>query len=208
MNAALLTCKGMFPASALATGEGSTPPWSIHSLAGRLIELQSGGPSASLTIVAGLFLEAQQLGQLAAWVGHSRSVFFPADFAENGIDLESLPVIRPPAFAQSLRTADILLRSEGFAIIALDIPSHETLSLAIQTRLAGLARSSHTALLCLTQGKPASPTLGSLASIRCHSRIQRSGFDQFAWELHASRDKRGQSGWTIKEHVHGPGGLC
>lgn len=208
MNASLLSCKGIMPASALPTGAENTSAWTIQSLAGRMVELQSGGPSASLTIVAGLILEVQQRGQPAAWVGHARSVFFPPDFAESGIALASLPVIRPRIFAASLRAADALLRSEGFALIVLDIPSHETLTLGTQTRLAGLARSSHTALICLTQDGSGTPTLASLASIRCHSRFTRSAFNRFAWVLQASRDKRGSAGWTLKEQAHGPGGLC
>ena len=70
--------------------------WNLSSLAGRLTEVSDSGAAPSLTAAAALILQAQQRGEPVAWISFGNSIFFPPDFAEWGIDLEALPVIRVP----------------------------------------------------------------------------------------------------------------
>ena len=82
--------------------------WNLSSLAGRLTEVSDSGAAPSLTAAAALILQAQQRGEPVAWISFGNSIFFPPDFAEWGIDLEALPVIRVPDGLAASRAADQL----------------------------------------------------------------------------------------------------
>ena len=97
--------------------------WNLSSLAGRLTEMSDSGAAPSLTAAAALILQAQQRGEPAAWIGFGNSIFFPPDFAEWGIDLEALPVIRVPDALAASGAADQLLRSGAFGLVVLDLKS-------------------------------------------------------------------------------------
>jgi len=180
--------------------------WSLDSLGGRFLEISS--PAVSITAAASLILDAQLRGEPAAWVTIDGSTFFPPDFAACGIDLESLPVVRVPRLISASRAADQLLRSGGFGVIVLDLGSNIDMRLAVQVRLAALAKKHHTTLLCLTRKEPAVPSLGPLVSLRAQGAIHKTGFDRFTWELEILRDKRRGMGWRYTEVCHGPDGLC
>lgn len=182
--------------------------WGLDALAGRLVELSGSAPSAALTTAAALILEAQKRGEPAAWVAGLRSIFYPPDFAAVGIDLEALPVIRAADVKGSWRAADALLRSGGFGVVVLDLGTGTDLPLAVQTRLAGLARHHRTALLCVTRKGSNVPSMGSLVSIRAEVEKRRADFDRFACEIRVVKDKRQRPGWGHREVCCGPDGLC
>lgn len=207
--------RGVATASALrgAVARQSENAWSLEGLAGRFIELSGGGASAALTVTAGLIWEAQRRGEPAAWIGGRHTLFYPPDFAAFGIDLAALPVIHAPDARKAARAADALLRSGGFALLALDLGDAAALPLAMQSRLAGLAMKHHTAVLCLLRqraerkdGRRA--TTGSLAAVRGESEKRRIDFDRFECVLQAVKDKRLGPGWTHVEVCRGPDGLC
>jgi recombination protein RecA len=186
--------------------DGAPGGWSLDSLGGRFLEISS--QTVSITAAASLILDAQHRGEPAAWVAIGDSTFFPPDFAACGIDLESLPVVRVPHLISASRAADGLLRSGGFGVIILDLGNDIDMRIAVQVRLAALAKKHHTTLLCLTRKEPAVPSLGPLVSLRAQGAIHRTGFDRFTWELEILRDKRRGLGWRYTEVCHGPDGLC
>jgi len=85
---------------------GSSSPWRLDTVAGRLVEISSEGPTASLTIAVGLILEAQQRGEPAVWIAASDSIFFPPDLDASGVDLAALPVVRVDDPPRAARAAD------------------------------------------------------------------------------------------------------
>jgi hypothetical protein len=113
--------------------------WNLDNLTGRLVELSGHADTAVLTLVAGVLLETQQRGESAAWISAVDSLFYPPDLAAAGIDLSALPVVRVQKGLQAARAADALIRSGGFGAIAVDLGNQASMSLSVQTRLAGLA---------------------------------------------------------------------
>jgi len=182
--------------------------WSLDSLSGRFLEISSSGQSVSITAAASLILESQLRGEPAAWVAVGESIFFPPDFDQCGIDLDSLPVVRVPRALSASRVADRLLRSGSFGVIVLDLGTDIDMRIAVQVRLAALAKKHRTALVCLTQKEPAVPSLGPLVSLRAQGAIHKTGFNRFTWELEILRDKRRGLEWRHTEVCRGPDGLC
>ncbi|MDH3217536.1 MAG: DNA recombination/repair protein RecA [Candidatus Krumholzibacteria bacterium] len=182
--------------------------WSLDSLCGRFLEISSSGQTVSITAAASLILDSHQRGEPAAWVAVGGSTFFPPDFAECGIDLRALPVIRVPHTLSASRVADRLLRSGGFGAIVLDLGTDIDMRIAVQVRLAALAKKHHTTLLCLTQKEPAAPSMGPLVSLRAQGALHKTGFNRFTWELEVLRDKHRGLGWRHTEVCRGPDGLC
>ena len=182
--------------------------WNLSLLAGRLTEVSDSGAAPSLTAAASLILQAQQCGEPAAWVGFGNSIFFPPDFAEWGIDLDALPVVRVPDALAASRAADQLLRSGAFGLVVLDLKAETRMHMAAQSRLAALARKHHAALLCLTRKQKGAPSLGPLVSLHGEGRISRTAFSRFDWEVRIVKDKRGAPGWSHTESCRGTDGLC
>ncbi len=182
--------------------------WNLDSLAGRFLEISSNGQTVAITAAASLILEAQHGGEPAAWIAVGNSTFFPPDFAECGIDLESLPVVRVPHALSASRAADQLLRSGGFGVIVLDLGSDIDMRIAVNARLAALAKKHRTVLVCLTQKEPAAPSLGPLVSLRVQGVMRRTGFNHFTWSLDILKDKLRGLGWNHAEVCRGPDGLC
>jgi recombination protein RecA len=182
--------------------------WCLDALAGRFVEVSGDAAGAALTVSAALIHEAQQRGGLAAWIGGSGSSFYPPDFAASGVDLDALPVVRVADRTKASHVADTLLRSGGFALIVLDIGHKLDLPFAMQTRLVGLAKQHHTALLALTRPARHSAPASSLVSLRVETQRKRIGHDCFLCELRVVKDKRRIPGWTHTEICHGPDGLC
>ncbi|MCA8955882.1 MAG: recombinase A, partial [Planctomycetes bacterium] len=170
--------------------------------------------------VTGVLLEAQLRGEPVAWVATGATTFFPPDLAASGIDLAALPVIQVEKGLPVLRAADALLRSGSFGVVVLDLGEQVSMTLAVQTRLVGLARRFATALIALTRSRnhpqrtrgPRSQSransLGSLVSLRAACTHRRTDFDRFTCELHALKDKRRGPGWRHTEVCRGPNGLC
>ena len=182
--------------------------WNLSSLAGRLTEVSDSGAAPSLTAAASLILQAQQRGEPTAWISFGNSIFFPPDFAEWGIDLEALPVIRVPGALTASYAADQLLRSGAFGLVVLDLKAQTEMRMAVQSRLAALARKHHAVLLCLTRKKKGAPSLGPLVSLHGEGRISRTAFSRFDWQIRIVKDKRGAPGWSHTESCHGTHGLC
>lgn len=184
--------------------------WTLESLAGRFAELSSPEAGASLTAAIALVREAQLRGEPAGWIGVGGSIFYPPDVAASGIDLEALPVVMVADKRAGARAADHLLRSGGFGVLVMDLGRDHGLSMGIQSRLAGLAKKHRTTLLCLTRKDTEAPSIGSLVSIRAEARVEKSGFDAFAWRIEVLKDKRRGPGWryTPDTLYRGPEGLC
>ena len=187
---------------------GTSRVWNLSSLAGRLTEVSDSGAAPSLTAAAALILQAQQRGEPVAWIGFGNSIFFPPDFAEWGIDLDALPVIRVPDALAASGAADQLLRSGAFGLVVLDLKSQAQMHMAVQSRLAALARRHHAVLHCLTRKKKGAPSLGPLVSLHGEGKISRTAFSRFDWEIRMVKDKLGAPGWSHTESCRGADGLC
>ncbi len=199
--------KGVVPANRIEREEIDVG-WKLDAVAGRLVEISSPADTCALTICASLILEAQWRNEPAAWLAVRPSLFFPPDFAARGIDLKALPIVRVTEAAKAARMADTMLRSGGFGVMIMDLGDAAQLTFPMQTRLAGLAKKHHTALVCITETRGSIPTLGPLISLRGEARKVRAGFDRFKCELRAIKDKRQSESWKHTETCRGPGGLC
>lgn len=182
-------------------------PWSLANLAGRFVEIGGGPDTAGLSVTARLVLAAQWQGGLVAWISDQQSLFFPQDFAAAGVDVAALPLVKVENMREAARAADMLLRSGAFLLVVLDLDTERDFSLPMQTRLAGLAKAHHTALLRLTSAKRDTPR-GSLVSLRVSTEKHREGHDFFACTVHARKDKYRNPGWKDTEFCHGTDGLC
>jgi len=182
--------------------------WGLDTLSGRIAELSSDGQCASMSAAVSLVLEAQRRGEPAAWVAVGRSTFYPPDVEQNGVDLASLPVVRVADSRAAARAADKLLRCSAFAVVVVDFGRDHQIRVPVQSRLAGLAKKHRSVLLCLTRKKRDEPSIGSLVSLRGVTRVKKTGFDRFTWEVRVTKDKRRGPGWVYEETFRGPEGLC
>ena len=200
---------GVAPARTLVSRQDTADDgWGLTALRGRVAEVRGGAATAALTAAAGLIHSAQTQGLLAAWVGERRTGFYPPDFAARGIDIEALPVVRVDAFELRLKALDALMRSGGFALAVLDA-GHERIPMGVQSRLAGLAKRHHTALVILTRvhGRVAAESSLPLASLRCGAHKERRYADQFTCRLEALKDKAASTRWGHEETGDGPEGM-
>lgn len=204
----LSTVAGVGTASNVLAQPSGTDTWCCDTWAGRFVEISGASGTAALSTVAGVIFQTQQTGGLAVWIGSRDSVFFPPDFAASGIDLRALPLVHTENTKQALRIADTLLRSGGFAAVVLDLGHGARIPLAVQTRLAGLAKKHASALIALTRKKREDASLGPLISLRGEARKERAFADSFTTELHVIRDKRHRPGWGYERIFRGPAGLC
>jgi recombination protein RecA len=208
MAASSMSClKGVVVACQLKSSAADAG-WRLDYLAGRLIEVSGSAGAATLTMVASVILEAQNRGEPTAWISALNSIFFPPDMAATGIDLDALPVIKVERVPEVAVVADALLRSGSFAVVVMDLGPQVSMSLASQTRLAGLARKYRTAVIGITRKERRRQSLGSLVSLRGDCSHKRVAFQQFTCELQVLKDKRGGSGWRHMEMCRGPDGLC
>lgn len=179
----------------------SNGSWSLTETAGRLVELSG---IAAFTMAFQLIRDCQRAGDPAAWVGISGSLFYGPDATANGIDLNSLAVVRLRERRDIPRAAERLLQSGAFGVVAIDLPLNSDVPLPLQSRLVGLAQVHDCAVVFVTS---ATKPLGSLISLRAETRRSRSAGRQFRCELEAVKDKRGGPGWTVGVDCHGPAGL-
>ena len=191
-------------------GAESLPVWTTWQWAacrGRFVEVSGSRDGAALSLVFRLIYEAQREGEPVVWVGRDRSIFYPPDVAETGVDLESLVVVRTQKTIQIARVADRLIRSGAFGIVLMDLGAEARLSLHAQTRLNGLAKKHETALIGLTEKEALHPSIGSLVSLRAQTSRERTDDGRYRCEARVLKDKRGGPGWSYCEVCRGPDGL-
>jgi recombination protein RecA len=178
----------------------------LAALTGQLSEFSGLGATAGLTMATRLVLDAQQQGEIAAWITPADRTFFPPDVAESGVDLASLVVVRIPDAVAAARSADRLTRSGAFGLLILDLHGSHTLPPHALARLAGLAQQHHTAIVFVTQKPADAASLGSLIALHGSTKRVRLEADAFTCALRIVKDKR-RGPWTFEEVCRGPAGL-
>jgi len=180
----------------------------LNALRGRLVELSSRRPSASLSLSCSLILEAQTRMAAVVWISATADTFFPPDMAANGVDLSSLPVVRVPGARSAGRAADWLLRTGAFRLLVVDLHTDFQLPAAQAARLAQLVQRHGATVLFLTAKPAGAPSLGSLVSL--YGRVLRMRIDsgRFRFSLRIIKDKRRAPVWEHMEQLDGPPGLC
>lgn len=185
----------------------SPAPLSLPALAGRLCEVS--GAAACISVSMQWVLEAQLGGELAAWVQVGPSGFFPPDVAATGVDLGAFPIASVASPIQAARAAEQLLRSGGFALVVIDTVGSPAggWQMAVQSRLLGLAQKHSSAVVFLNDKRAEEPSLGSLVSLRLHTRQQKREGDRFVVECEVLKDKRLGPGATVQQVFLGPAGV-
>jgi hypothetical protein len=125
-----------------------------------------GPPSSGRTaILASILAQATRSG-LAAIVDDG--TLYPPDLERAGVRLERLLVVRAQTPVAIARSADILLRSRAFGVVAMPAAA---LRATVWSRLAGLAQKAGAVLLPL--GVYANTELAYFASTRVRCAIDR-----------------------------------
>lgn len=197
------------------------PTWSLATLAGRLVELSSGGAGAALSFTAQLLHEAQRQGEPVAWVQGQESLFYPPDLAAVGIDLRALPILQPAQPGDLAKIVTHLLRSGAFGLIVVDLggdtgdgpqkrQTREALPVPLQSRLERTAALHGTCVLCLTGKSAEAGSLGPLVSWRGEARrLEGRGVGAtIRIELQVLKDKRSAPGWRCTLELEPVAGLA
>ncbi len=200
--------------------------WGLETLRGRLVEISSAPGAAPLSLSLALVVQAQEQDEQPVWVAGRRTIFYPPDAAQVGVDLGALPVIwattrgpgrprrpRPrregaPDAQRAARAASLLLRSGAFGLVVVDLPPGASLPQATLARLNKLAQHHDAAAVLLTVKPDHAPSLGSMVSLRVGSSTtppDASGHTRV--RLKALKDKRRAPGWTYEEVRRAPYGL-
>ena len=195
-----------FKASALVHGRsGGKREFSYANLVGRITELSASRNAPVLSFLSLLIREAQAQGEAAAWIEAADSVFFPPDFAANGVDLTALPVVWVPQVRHGVRAVEHLLRSNAFGLLVMDLPPHAIIEQGRLGKLARIADLNRTAVVLVTgQEEGTSFTLGSIISLRFMGSRTREEGHTYACILSAVKDKHGFPGWSHVEVFHAP----
>lgn len=157
------------PVQVGAAQRGCTPLAELFQ-GGHMLEL-SGQKAGKLSAVVRLITRAQAEGEPVVWVTlREQAGFYPPDFAQAGVDLAALVVVRLAESAGShavVRVAEVLLRSGAFGLVIIDfvggVPRGE---LSWQSRLSGLLRRHDARAVLLTSSAREEPSLGPLVSLR------------------------------------------
>ena len=183
-------------------------PLGFPQIKGRLVELTQEQGSASLSFLCTRIREAQTLGESVVWVHTGGSLFFPPDFAANGVDLTSLTVVCAPDIRFALRAVHHLLHSGAFGMVVLDGGDEGPAMDAsrILGRFAHLAEKNDTALVCLP-GPGRENGMGSMISLRVRTRLHRLEPGLFRCDVDVVKDKRRGPGLRASEIYHAPAGL-
>jgi len=183
--------------------------WGLDALRGRLVELSARGATATLTTATELVLEAQHAAEPVAWVTLSNTTFYPPDLAASGVDLSALVVVRVLDATAAARAAERLLRSSAFGLVILDFGGTSTIDvpMAHQGRIATLAQTHDTAVVCITEKPGEAPSLGSLVSLRAEALRLHAHDHDYDVTLRVLKDKRRGPGWSRTTTLHGPPGF-
>ena len=180
---------------------------SYASLEGRLVEVVVGGGTPALSLISVLVRQAQGLHEPVVWLEAGSSIFYPADFGENGVDLGAMPVIWTGTRERSVRVAEHLLRADAFGMIVIDLEESGFLKpgrLGTLNRLAALHR---VAVLFLNHRSPEDPGLGSLISLRLAADLEHPEPNRFICRITALKDRRAPDGWVEEVEFRGTDGL-
>lgn len=169
----LLRASQILEQARTSTAPSWPPRWDWRETAGRLCELAGGRASANLSLACSLVLDAQRRGENVAWIQSRSSSFFPADLAENGVDLAALIVVRPPRPADLGLAADWIARSGAFGLIVLDLTCLPFAPMAMQARLLALAQKHDSSVVCLTEKSALQASLSSLVGLRADTLVRR-----------------------------------
>lgn len=196
--------------------EDEHEPWSFANLRGQLIELSEEHPLGALTFASELIGSAQHDGEPVAWISACPSIFFPPDLAENGIDVSAVVVVAVKDEREALWACDLLVRSQAFGLLVVDLERGRRLADAALARLTHLARRCDAAILFLTLKKGSFSSLGSLVTLR--GVVRRAGMlvpgspklpaPTIACEVTTVKDKRRTPGSRITRRYDGPRGVC
>ncbi|MFP4484518.1 MAG: hypothetical protein ACLFO1_06650 [Spirochaetaceae bacterium] len=184
-------------------GDGFRSRWRLRYLAGKLAELT--GSQGSLSLVTSLIREAQTNREVAAWITAHPDTFYPPDLADNGVALETLPVIFAKTGREAFRSAEILVRSGAFSLIIIDLGRNGTVPAAYQGRLVRLSQHHNAAVVALTVAP--SGGLGSMVSVRLEPRRTRLSAQLVRYEAQATKDKRNGPGWIHAARYRSLAGL-
>ncbi len=183
------------------------PRWELGRLFGRVVEVTGQGASARLTVAVQLVRQAQERGEVVAWIGAKNAMFFPPDLAEHGVDLDAVVVVRVDDANAMFQATDHLLRSGAFGLVVVDLEGRRyDVPMAVQVRLLNLTKAHDAALLLLFE-----ETGGSLASLRAHAQRERrtvtSEGRRFHVTLRVQKDKHVGHPWEHEQAFRGPLGL-
>ena len=185
-----------------APGGGS---WKYDNLVGVLAEVSEEAAWGALSFAAEIIADAQDQSEPAAWVAGARSVFYPPDLSDRGIDLSALVVVRAGGESDSLTAAEWLLRSGSIGLVILDADGQWSVSDACLGRLQKLAEKSRCAVVFLTRKKRSDPSLGSRISLR--GCVTRAGTAGFHIDIHTVKDKRSNASARMSRQYNGPSGM-
>ena len=193
-------------------------PLSEQNPEGRLTEIARLASGAQLSLAVSCVACAQARGEPTAWLQLEGGSLFPPDLADSGVDLDALLVVHVPAAAGQAglcKAAELLLRSGGLGLVVIDLVgagsgSGSDLQLQVQSRLLGLAREHHCAVLLLSdfagqRGRQGS--LGPLVGLCIEPHRQRVGRGAFRIEPRARKDKSGSLCALAVEPRRAPWGL-
>ena len=185
----------------------SLPQFCPEQLCGRWIELSDDGAAGAATLATSLCLQIQRAGGWPVWISPNHQVPLAADLASWGLDLAALPLIAVANTTQAIKSSVHLLQSGAFSLLVLDLGEAWQIPLSIHGKLAKLAQHHACAFVCLTKKTRDTPSIGSMVSLRGHTRIRKIQWDRFVCELFVEKDKHNGPGWSHEEFCYGPCGL-
>jgi hypothetical protein len=174
-----------------------------ESLSGSIIQLSGAAP---LTIAAQLMARFQQLSEApVAWAGDERSMPFPVDLYNAGVELSRVCVARAASMDHRLYVVDRFLRARIMSLIVLDRGEDEEFSPGVLGRFMHLCRHSGATVVVLTPGdvRALSP------AVRLHLRVSPSQKDtslSYPVHLEVLRSRTPLRGGVL--HVGRPTGMC
>lgn len=188
-------------------GWTSEEVWKLSTLSGRLTELSGSDASACLTMSSVFIRQSQEAGELAVWITAANSIFFPPDMETAGVDLAALPVVWARNATNAAEAAELLLRSNGFALVIIDLGETKYLKDAALGRLLRLAGHFQSAVLCITHKPQSYASLGSMVALRLHAVRRRAFSGNYSCGIHVLKDKRNGPVGSYWEERYAPAGL-
>lgn len=178
---------------------------------GRLIELSAipQGPSARTSTAVALLRRVQREGETTAWIQPEGGQLYPPDLHEAGVDLGALLVVHVPTEEGSAglgRAAELLLRSEAFGLVVIDLGALPCRT-AWHGRLLGLARQHESRVLMLTDKPSHADSLGPLVGLRVQPRRRSLPGGGFGVEHQVLKNKSGAPVTPRVDRFVGPPGL-